>query len=125
VPLMLLSILHLYTRISSISTLLVYCIHSPLSEGRIGERIVRGFQEWQPPIRTVPYPYSSTHSRHKAFRHIPESMCNRAQARAFRPSQARTSLIGISSHSLATYMVQPAMALTRNLAIHLNAQVEH
>jgi len=37
VPPFLLSILHAYTHIVSISTLLVYRIHSPLSEGCIGK----------------------------------------------------------------------------------------
>src|SRR6266850_2897064 len=40
------------------------------------ERTIRGFQEWQPTIHTVPYLYSSTHNCHKALRDIPESVRN-------------------------------------------------
>ena|SRR6266850_3999669 len=40
------------------------------------DRTIRGFQEWQPIIHTVPYLYSSTHNCHKALKDIPESVHN-------------------------------------------------
>src|SRR6266850_5330681 len=77
---MLLAILHIYTRIPSISTLPSLLYHYSSVRGtHKAERKVRGFQEWQPAfarshICTVGNPDTTKHSET-----YQESMCNRVR----------------------------------------------